>query len=178
MPPEGLQMSVLEADGHSERAKEHLVRVAAREGFPFISPAFVPNTHLALAMGEYARDRGDDVHRAVHAAIFNAYFALGRDIGRKDVLLQVAEEVGIATGEVEQAWAERTFDERLHNFFHLGLSLGLESTPASLVCSELIIGSRPYDVFKDAAQRCLDSAAVARGRAGQAPGGQVRQTLT
>jgi len=170
MPPEGLQMSVLEADGHSDRAKEHLVRVAAREGFPFISPAFVPNTHLALALGECARDLGDDVHRAVHAAIFHAYFALGRDIGRHNVLLDIADEVGVATGEVEQAWTERRFDERLHNFFHLGISLGLDSTPASLICNELIIGSRPYEVFRDAAQRCLDTAASARG--------QAQQTLT
>lgn len=158
MPLEGLKISVLEADGHSDRAKEHLVRVAKRDGIPFLSPAFVPNTHLALVMGEFARDLGDEVHHDTHVAIFDAYFARGRDIGRKDVLLEIARDAGLSASEIELAWEERLFDERLHNFFHLGLTLGLESTPAALICSELIIGSRPYEVFRDAVKRCLITA--------------------
>ncbi|PKQ10295.1 MAG: disulfide bond formation protein DsbA, partial [Actinobacteria bacterium HGW-Actinobacteria-9] len=65
-----------------------MLRVAARDGFAFVSPNFVPNTHRALVLGEFARDAGEEIHRAVHAAIFDAYFAQGRDIGQADVLLE------------------------------------------------------------------------------------------
>lgn len=153
-------MSALDADQHSDRAKEHLVRVAAKDGFPFVSPGFVPNTHRALALGEFARDRGEDVHRTTHEAIFHAYFAQGRDIGRADVLLEIAGELGLPTAQVARAWEGRLFDGRLHEFFHLGITLGLESTPAALVCNELIIGSRPYEVFRDSAARCLSATRV------------------
>jgi hypothetical protein len=37
----------------------------------------------------------------------------------------------------------------------VGLHLGIDSTPAALICNELLIGSRPYAVFKDALDRCL-----------------------
>ena len=56
---------------------------------------YLPNTHDALVMGELARDAGPDVHDAVHDAIFAAYFAHGRDIGDRDILLDVAAAEGL-----------------------------------------------------------------------------------
>jgi predicted DsbA family dithiol-disulfide isomerase len=166
VPATGLAISAREAGGHSDRVEEHLARIAQREGIPFVSPAFVPNTHMALALGEFARDRGSDVHQLAHAAVFGAYFGSGLDIGRRDVLLDVAREVGFEAREVETAWDEQRYDERLHQFRHLALGIGLESTPAALICNELLIGSRPYEVLKQAVDACLLNAANVEAGAG------------
>lgn len=155
MPPEGMQISALEAGGHSEHVEEHLNKAAERGGFPYSAPPFVPNTHLALSLGEFARDLGAEQHRSAHAAIFKAYFGEGRDIGKRDVLLEVATAVGFDAGEVEEAWDADRYDGRLHRFMHLGLGLGVTSTPAALICNELLIGSRPYEVLKKSVDRCL-----------------------
>jgi hypothetical protein len=48
--------------------------------------------------------------------------------------------------------------ERLHQFRHIGMHLGIESTPAALICNELLIGSRPYGVLKESVDRCLVTA--------------------
>lgn len=140
--------------GHSERVDEYLVRTAEKEGFPFTQPSLLPNTHRALVLGEVARDHGDEMHRDVHAAVFRAYFGEGLDIGDPDVLKGVASDVGIDVDELERAWAERTYDERLHQFRHVAMHLGLDATPAALICNELFIGSRPEGVLREALERC------------------------
>jgi len=155
MPDEGYQMSELEASGHSERVEEHLLRIAERDGFPMVIPPFLPKTHKAQVVAEMGRDRGQVAHRAIHHALFSAYFAEGKDIGDAQVVLALAEEEGYAREDVERAWREGTYGERLHEFRHLAMHLGLDATPAALICSELIIGARPYQVLKESLDRCL-----------------------
>jgi predicted DsbA family dithiol-disulfide isomerase len=120
-----------------------------------VLPDLVPNTRLAMAMGEYARDRGDDVFWRVHQAIFAAYFGSGRDIGRREVLLEVARAEGLDPEAVVRAWDEGTYDARLHEFHHLALQLGIATTPSALICNELLIGTRPYGILREAVTRCL-----------------------
>lgn len=155
MPEEGYSMSELEASGHSDRVEEHLMRIAAKDGFPMTVPPFLPKTHKALALAEMGRDLGEPQHWAIHHAVFGAYFGEGRDIGDEEVLLQVAESEGYKRDDVRALWDEGTYDGRLHDFRHVALHLGLDSTPAALICNELVIGSRPYMVFQDAIDRCL-----------------------
>ena len=163
LPEEGIDLSEI-GTGHSERVDKYLERTAEKEGFPFTQPALLPNTHRALVLGELARDLGDALHRAVHAAVFEAYFGEGRDIGSAGVLIEVASELGIDEDELVRAWDEGTYDERLHQFRHVALHLGLDATPAALICNELFIGSRPAGVLREALERC-DSHLEA-GRAG------------
>lgn len=156
MPPEGYSVSELQAAGLDHgHVEQHLLDISAREGFPMTLPGFLPKTHLALALGEMGRDRGHDEHLALHHAIFGEYFANERDIGSREVLLAVAEQHGFSSEEVTKAWDEGTYDERLHQFRHVALHLGIVATPAALICNELLIGSRPYRNLQDSIDRCL-----------------------
>jgi predicted DsbA family dithiol-disulfide isomerase len=155
MPDEGYQYSEFAAAGHSDRTEDHIKRIAARDGFPWADPQFLPKTHLALSLGEIGRDEGEEEHWELHGAIFTAYFGYGRDIGTREVLLEIAAEHGIGAERVRKVWDEDAYGERLHEFRHVGMGLGIESTPAALICNELVIGSRPLKVFKDALERCL-----------------------
>lgn len=154
LPAEGVRMSDAGAS-HSERVREHMERVARDEGLPFLIPEFVPNTHFALALGEYARDLGPEAHEALHEAIFEAYSGHARDIGARDVVLGIASEMALDTADVAAALDEGRYDDRLHQFYHLALSFGVTATPAALICNELLIGSRPYEVLRQSVERCL-----------------------
>jgi predicted DsbA family dithiol-disulfide isomerase len=155
MPEEGYQGSELEFSGHSDRVEDHLLRLAARDGFPMVNPPFIPKTHAALSLAELGRDAGEEAHRELHAAIFAAHFGQGKDIGSRDVLLEIGTERGYHAEEIEDVWESDRYGERLHQFRHVALHLGVDATPAALICNELLIGSRPYQVFKDAVDRCL-----------------------
>ncbi len=156
MPDAGWNMSELQASGLDHgHIEEHLLDIAQREGFPMTLPPFLPKTHLALALGELARDRGHEAHMAMHRAIFGAHFGDGADIGSRKVLRSIAAQLGYAAQELDRIWDEGTYDERLHQFRHVAMHLGIASTPAALICNELLIGSRPYKNIQDALDRCL-----------------------
>jgi predicted DsbA family dithiol-disulfide isomerase len=166
-PLEGL--AIEEVGEHSPHVQEHMERMATEFALPLVHPRRVPNTHLALVLGEYARDRGPEAHEAMHEAIFEAYSGRGLDIGDRDVLLGVAEGQGADLDEVRRAWDEGRYDERLHQFHHLALSMGISATPAALICNELLIGTRPYRVLEESLQRCLVSATTLEGSPDEGP---------
>ncbi len=154
MPPEGVSFDQV-GHAHSEKVKEHMKRMAAEGGLELVFPDFVPNTHLALALGEYGRDIGPEAHEAIHEAVFSAYSGRGEDIGSEEVLLGIAADKALDTADVAAAFAEGRYDERLHQFYHLALGMGVSATPSALICNELLIGSRPYQVLADSLERCL-----------------------
>ncbi|MHB1340954.1 MAG: DsbA family oxidoreductase [Coriobacteriia bacterium] len=141
--------------GHSERVEQRLIELAAAEGEAMVLPDLVPNTHLAIVLGEYGRDLGERVYWPLHLDIFRAYYVNGYDLGDREVLLKVARAHGLDEDEVIAAWGDDTYEDRLHEFHHMVLHLGIDTTPAALICNELLIGSRPYGVLRDAVQRCL-----------------------
>jgi predicted DsbA family dithiol-disulfide isomerase len=151
---EGVSVADLGA-AHSERVEEYMRRMASESGLELSFPSFVPNTHLALAMGEVARDAGPEVHERVHEAILSAYSASSEDIGNAEVLLRIATEQGLDPVQVSAAFAEGTYDERIHQFRHIALEMGITATPSALICNELLIGTRPYEVIAASLRRCL-----------------------
>lgn len=157
MPAEGVDISQVVDAQHSERVVAHMDRMAAESGLALVHPDFVPNTHLALALGEYARDLGPEAHEAIHEAIFSAYSGRGEDIGREEVLLRIAAEHALDADDVARAFDEDRYGERLHQFYHLALAMGVSGTPSALICNELLIGTRPYQLLEEAVERCLVS---------------------
>lgn len=157
LPPEGV--SVAQAGGHhSEHVVEHMKRMATEGNLRLAFPEFVPNTHLALSLGEYARDIDSPTHERVHAALFSAYNADERDIGDLGVVVDVADSQGLDVADVAQALAEDRYGERIHQFYHFAMSVGVTATPSAVICNELFIGTRPYQVLEESLRRCLVSA--------------------
>lgn len=154
LPAEGVSISEA-GGGHSEKVVEHMKRMAAEGGVELTFPDRVPNTHYALALAEFARDLGPEAHEAIHEAIFEAYNARGEDIGSEDVVLAIAEKHALDVEAVRTALHEGSFDDRLHQFYHLALAFGVNATPSALICNELMIGSRPYAVLEQSVERCL-----------------------
>lgn len=149
----GVPMSDI-GDAHSERVEEHMMRMAREGGLEFLFPDFMPNTHAALALAEFARDMGPQEHERVHEAIFAAYNGRGEDIGDVSVLERIAGESGLDAPAAMAAIAQGRYDERLHQFLHMAVGMGISATPAALICNELLIGSRPYQVLSEAVDRC------------------------
>jgi predicted DsbA family dithiol-disulfide isomerase len=153
LPAEGTPLG--EVGGHSPRVQAHMRRMAEEGGLALGFPALVPNTHLALALGEYVRELGPEAHEAVHEAIFEAYNARGQDIGSREVLTAIAQGHALDADDLRRAWDEGRYDERIHQYYHLALALGITATPAALICNELLIGARPYRVLQESLERCL-----------------------
>lgn len=154
MPSEGFS-AVEQGLAHSPHVDEHLYRLARDGGYPLVLVDHLPNTHLALTMAELARDAGTETHDALHASIYTAYYGRGEDIGSRDVLLPLGVEVGLNPDDIAAAWDGGVYEDRLHQFRHLAMAMGVDATPAALICNELLIGSRPLGTLRAALERCL-----------------------
>jgi predicted DsbA family dithiol-disulfide isomerase len=142
---------------HGERVERFIFREAEEAGLHMTDPLpdLLPNTHGAIVMSEVARDAGPETYRRIHDAIFRAYYGMGRDIADRDVLLDIARSGGLDAEAVREAWGSDKYEQRAHAMRHLALSLGISSTPASLICNELLIGTRPYKLLAESLDRCL-----------------------
>jgi predicted DsbA family dithiol-disulfide isomerase len=156
VPPEGWSAAARGLK-HTERVEAFIFKQAAETGMPIRDPLpdMLPNTHAAIVMSEVARDAGHDTYRLVKDGIFTAYYGEGRDISDPEVLLDIARSAGLDPDGVRAAWGSEKYERRVHAMRHLALSLGISSTPASLVCNELLIGSRPYKLLAESLERCM-----------------------
>jgi len=79
------------------RLQEAMRTIAAEKGIPFSPPASVPWTRKAHELAFHAEEKG--CFDAVHRSLFEAYFHRARDIGRVDVLVELAREQGLDPSE-------------------------------------------------------------------------------
>ena len=70
--------------------------MAEEEGVALATPRLVPWTRKAHELALHARAAGRFAE--VHGALFAAFLAEGRDLGRVDVLLDVARQAGLDAG--------------------------------------------------------------------------------
>ena len=112
--------------------------VAEQWQVPLRRPVRAVRTGKAHEAAKQAAAKG--AHAAMHEAIFRAHFVDGRDIGRIDVLAELAAEVGLDASEMRvvldvDRWADEVAADRSR-----ATRLGIDATPAFVVPGEA--GSR------------------------------------
>ena len=98
--------------------------------------AHLPWTRKAHELCEMARGRGAGVQFRARKAVFDAHFREGRDIGRIDVLVALAEQVGLDRTEVKAALDVDHFTDAVAAARKAALRLGVRDVPAVV---------RPYE---------------------------------
>lgn len=110
------------------------------------------NSHLALQATEYAQDHGK--FHELNEAIFRANFTDGKNIGDLDVLLQLAEEVGLNKEGLRTALQAGTYEERLAAAQAEAQRYGISSTPTFVINGRYkIVGARPLASFRAALEQ-------------------------
>ena len=145
-PPEGIPRSVL-ASRYGAGLSDRLGAMFSDAGLPFKSDLDkVPNSRLALILGELARDRG--VHGALHPRLFDAYWARGRDLGDPQVLIEEGSAAGLDEQEVEAALRDPRYGERVTRETEAAIELGAGGVPAWVIDERLLVpGAQPHEVF-------------------------------
>ena len=138
------------------RVEGEVSDMAREEGLDFSLPDFVANSHEALQAGEFARDLGPGTFRRAHRALFRAYFVEGRNLGRREVLLEVAEEAGLDREALEGALEDRRYAEELERASREASRYDIEGTPTILFGRHKVVGAAPEDVMREAAERARE----------------------
>jgi len=114
-------------------------------GAPLTPPPLVPRTRKAHELAKFAAGKG--VERAMREALFAAYFGQGRDIGRVDVLVELAAGLGLDPTEAHVVLDVDTFADAVAADAALARRLGIAAVPALVVGggadAELLVGAQP-----------------------------------
>lgn len=120
----------------------HLQEVAASLGLPFGERRNTYNSRLAQELGLWAESEGRG--HPFHMAAFHAYFAAGKNLAARDVLLDIAGEAGLDRQAAKKVLAERSFRAEVDADWRLAGKKGVTAVPTFIIDGKSLTGARPY----------------------------------
>ncbi len=122
-------------------------------GLPHAEPIQkIPNSRGALMLGELARERG--VLDQLHPRLFEAYWAQGRDIGDRAVLVELGTGVGLDEAEIIDVLQDERYLDQVQAQTRAVIEMGAGGVPAWVIDRKLLVpGAQPHDVFERAMEQ-------------------------
>ena len=147
-PEDGLTLQQLFA-GRSvdiDRVMDRLKQVAHQLGLPLGQRDKTYNSRLAQELAKWAesKDKGDEFHEAV----FHAYFANGKNIGKINELVLLAKSIGLSEKEARQVLESRAFKDAVDSDWSRCHKLGITAVPAFVMGNQVVMGFQAYDVLE------------------------------
>jgi predicted DsbA family dithiol-disulfide isomerase len=127
---------------------------------PSVSP--YPYTNLAFQELEFAKDqgKGDEYNDAV----FRAFFQQSRDIGRIDVLADIANEVGLDPEQFRAALEQGTYRDRVQQLLKTAYErAGVTAVPTMIIGRQRLEGLYPVESIRQVIEGELGRGAESSG---------------
>jgi predicted DsbA family dithiol-disulfide isomerase len=153
-PPAGMLLSERFKGYDLSSFYEQLRAQGKAVGVSFGNLKVLSNSRLALMASEYARDLGR--YDSFHENIFHAYFTEGLDIGRLDVIADVAGKSGLDEKETLGAVSDGRYASRLNETRKEGQLLGLTGIPLFIIENKYqITGAQPMETFRSLIDKAM-----------------------
>ncbi len=129
-----------------EGGLSHLESVADSLGLPFARRVNTYNSRLAQELSKWAeeRHRGDEFHLAV----FKAYFAEGKNLALVDVLLDLAESVGLERKQAAHVLSHGTHAHLVDQDWQQSRAKGIRAVPTFIMQERRLVGAQSYAALK------------------------------
>jgi len=142
--------------GGPERAAQiigHVTNVAAASGIEFhLDRAVRANTLLAHRLLWFAEPRG--VQIALKEELLRAYFTDGRNVGDPEVLVEIAERVGLDRAEVEELLASDEGTDEVRAELAVAAANDITAVPTFVFDGRWMVpGAQDVEVFERVLQR-------------------------
>ncbi len=144
-PADGRALQDLFRSGPEDIAAKYarMKTLMEAEGLPYAERSHTYNSRLAQEVGSWA-DTVDD-SGAIHDALYRAYFVGRRNLGNKDVLLGIAESIGLKRDSVRKVLDERTFRAAVDSDWAKSRECGVTGVPTFVAGRARIVGAQPYE---------------------------------
>ena len=148
VPEEGMTLDQLFAGRNIDiaQAMARLKSVADELDLPLGKRDKTYNSRLAQELGKWAesKGKGDEFHDAV----FCAYFVDGKNIGKVDVLANLAKSVRLPEKEASKVLQSRTFKDAVDSDWARSRELGITAVPTFVIDHHAVVGAQPYEVLE------------------------------
>ena len=127
------------------------------EGLPYNQRTHTYNSRLAQELAKWADSKPG--FEKIHEALYKAYFVEGRNIGDLEVLIDIAQSVGLPPDEARQVLTGRTFKEAVDADWKMARQAGITGVPSFIAGNYKVVGAQPYDVLAELVRTALNSQA-------------------
>ena len=143
-PPPG---PLLDPDGPWWAARWQAAQAAAGPlGLVLAEPPLLPWTRKAHELVLHAQQH--DLGARAHAAVFGAIFGRGRDIGRVDVLVELARELGLDANEAKAVLDVDRYSDEVAALGARAAEAGAAEIPALVRDSKTLQGFHNRDTLR------------------------------
>jgi len=129
------------------------------EGLPYSRRTHTYNSRLAQELAKWADSQPG--FESIHNALYRAYFVDGRNIGDPEVLIDIAQSVGLSADAAREVLADRTFKDAVDADWEESRRRGITGVPSFIAGKYKVVGAQPYNVLADLL-RAADSEAESR----------------
>jgi predicted DsbA family dithiol-disulfide isomerase len=127
-----------------------------REGLPFNPDRDMSyNSRLAQELAKWAGTKG--MEEKITDALFRAYFVDVKNIGKADVLSEIAAENGLPADEATDVLLSRTYKDAVDEDWRRCTSYGVNAVPTFLAGRYLMVGAQPYEELDRLIQHVMKS---------------------
>jgi predicted DsbA family dithiol-disulfide isomerase len=148
-PPEGRALADLFAGRNVDIRALH-AQMKARmtaEGLPYGERTMTYNSRLAQELGKWADTQ--EGGEAIHDALSRAYFVDARDISQPEVLLDIAQSVGLSAHGAREVLERRTFKDAVDRDWELSRRYGITGVPTFVAGRYGVVGAQPYEALEE-----------------------------
>lgn len=117
----------------------------AAEGLDYSSRTMTYNSRLAQEVGKWAETQPGG--EAIHDAMFRAYFVDTKNLALPDVLVEIAESVGLSGEETREVVETRSFKEAVDADWARAHQHGITGVPTFLAGGYGVVGAQPYEML-------------------------------
>jgi predicted DsbA family dithiol-disulfide isomerase len=134
-----------------EAAYQRMKTLMDAEGLPYGRRTHTYNSRLAQELGKWADTQPGG--EAVHEKLYQAYFVEGRNIADIDLLVEIAESVGLPADEARQVLEERRFSDAVDADWQKSHRYGVTGVPTFVADKNGVVGAQPYEVLQQLVEK-------------------------
>jgi predicted DsbA family dithiol-disulfide isomerase len=157
-PAEGRSMADLYAGRNvdPEAMYARMKGLMDAEGLTYGRRTHTYNSRLAQELGKWADTQPGG--ETIHDALYKAYFVEARNIGDPDILVEIAQSVGLPGEEARAVLTERRFKDAVDADWAKSRQWGVTGVPTFVASRYGVVGAQPYEVL----EQLLDKAGARR----------------
>ena len=152
-PTEGRSMAELYAGRNvdPEAMYARMKGLMDAEGLPYGRRTHTYNSRLAQELGKWADTQPGG--SAIHDKLYRAYFVDSRNISDIDVLVEIAQSVGLPADEARAVLTERRFKDAVDADWAKSHRYGVTGVPTFVADRYGVVGAQPYEVLEQLVEK-------------------------
>jgi predicted DsbA family dithiol-disulfide isomerase len=121
------------------------------EGLPYGRRTHTYNSRLAQELGKWADTQPGG--ETIHDKLYRAYFVDSRNIGDIEVLVEIAQSVGLPAEEARAVLNERRFKDAVDADWEKSHRYGVTGVPTFVAGRNGVVGAQPYEVLEQLVEK-------------------------